>query len=253
MSFDTRPADLDALGRPTDLDDFRVREVVEIRHLLKSVMDRNVAVTLNGSDGTVFATTLWSVDSQQGKIAFTADLMSPAVHRLVEAEEAVAVCYLDQVKLQFDMGQCMLVHGHQACVLQCALPKEMFRFQRRHAYRVRTLERSAPTAVFRHPGMPDVLLELRVLDVSAGGCALFIPSDLPMVEPGVVINGVRIELDAETDFHVSLRIHHVTAIQPQARGVRLGCEIVNQSPQTQRLLQRYIDQTQKRRRMLSLD
>ena len=92
MSFDTRPPDLDALGQPNDLDDWRVREGVEIRHLLKSVMDRNVAVTLNASDGTVFATTLWSVDAQQGKIGITAALLSPSVHRLVEAEEAVAVC-----------------------------------------------------------------------------------------------------------------------------------------------------------------
>lgn len=253
MTLDTRPADLDALARPGELDEFRVTDPAEIRSLLKAVMDRNVPVTLNGSDGTVYATLLWSVDADQRKLALSADMMAPAVHRLVEAEEAVAVCYLDQVKLQFEVANRMLVHGHQACVLQAALPREMFRFQRRQSYRVRTLERSSPLAVFRHPALPDMLLELRVLDLSAGGCALYMPAELPPVAPGLDLNGVRIELDADTDFHASLHIHHVTSIQPQARGLRLGCEIIRLTPEAQRLLQRYIDQTQKRRRMLSLD
>jgi len=33
----------------------------------------------------------------------------------------------------------------------------------------------------------------------------------------------------------------------------LGCEFMHVQPQAQRALQRYIDQTQKRRRLLSLD
>ena len=64
---------------------------------------------------------------------------------------------------------------------------------------------------------------------------------------------MRIELDTDTDFHASLHIHHVTSIQPQAEGLRLGCEITRLTPEARRLLQRYIDHTQKRRRMLSLD
>ena len=36
-------------------------------------------------------------------------------------------------------------------------------------------------------------------------------------------------------------------------GVRVGCELLNLSAEATRLLQRYIDQTQKRRRMMSLD
>jgi hypothetical protein len=44
----------------------------------------------------------------------------------------------------------------------------------------------------------------------------------------------------------------VTSIQPESRGVRLGCEMVNPSSDVLRGLQRYIDQTQKRQRMMSL-
>ena len=253
MFSDTRPAPLDDEGDPEALTEFRVREPAELHHLLKSLMDRNVVVNLNGSDGSVYSTTVWMVDAAQRKIGFAADLMAPAVHRLVEADEAVAVAYLDQIKLQFEVADRMLVHGHQACVLQARLPSQLYRFQRRNAYRVRTLERGAPTASFRHPAIPDMQLELRVLDLSAGGCALFMPADLPMVQPGVSVNGVQFELDVDTSLRAGLRVHHVTSIQPQARGVRLGCEVLGLSPEGQRLLQRYIDNTQKRRRMMSLD
>lgn len=253
MSLDTRPAPLDSDADRDSAASFRVVNAPERAQLLRSVMDRNVVVTLNGSDGAVYGTTLWAVDANQQRLAFTADLMSPALHRLVEADDVVAVCYLDQIKLQFDVSARMLVHGPQACVLQARLPQEIYRFQRRQTYRVRTLARSVPHAVFRHPAMPDMLLELRVLDLSVGGCALFLPEDVPAIEAGLEIHGVRIELDPDTDFHVGLHIHHVTSIQPQAAGCRLGCEITHIAPDAQRLLQRYIDQTQKRRRMLSLD
>jgi flagellar brake protein len=238
---------------PGALSNFRVSDPEEVNALLKALMDRSVTLNLSGSDGSAFSTTLWSIDPAQGRIALTADMMVPAVHRLVEADEAVAVGYLDQVKLQFDVADRVLVHGRQHCVLQAALPRELFRFQRRNAYRVRTLERSAPTARFRHPSIPEIVLELRLLDVSVGGCALFMPAEMPMFEPGVDINDCVIELDSATLLRGTLVVHHVTSIQPQARGVRLGCELLNLGPDATRSLQRYIDQTQKRRRMMSLD
>jgi flagellar brake protein len=253
MTTDTQPAALDASGAPGALDDFRVADPVEVKALLKSLMDRSVIVNLSGSDGSAYSTTLWTIDSAQRRIGFSADMMVPAVQRLVEADEAVAVGYLDQVKLQFDVTDRVLVHGRQHCVLQAALPSELFRFQRRNAYRVRTLERSAPTARFRHPAIPEMVLELRLLDVSVGGCALFMPADMPMFEPGTHINDCVIELDAATLLRGTLVVHHVTSIQPQARGVRLGCQLLNLDPDATRAMQRYIDQTQKRRRMMSLD
>ena len=60
----------------------------------------------------------------------------------------------------------------------------MFRFQRRNTFRVRTIERTSPTAPFRHPAIPDMALALRVLDVSIGGCALLLPANVPALQPG---------------------------------------------------------------------
>ena len=251
MFEDTRPASLDALGSAGDLAEFRVTGVGEIRALLRQLMDQVVPLNLSASDGSAYTTTLWTVDSAAERVSFTADLSAHAVHDIVEADECVAVAYLDRIKLQFDVGDLVLVHGQKSCVLQARLPRELFRFQRRNTFRVRTLERTSPTASFRHPGIPDMSVALRVLDVSIGGCALLQPSNVPNLQPGAVIKGVRLSLDAETQIDAGLLLHHVTSTGAENGTVRLGCGIVGMSPTAQRALQLYIDQTQKRRRLLA--
>ena len=250
MFEDTRPASLDALGSGDSLAEFRVTAPGEIRALLKQLMDEAAPLNLSASDGSAYTTTLWTVDPAAGRLSFTADINAPAVHDIVEADECVAVAYLDRVKLQFDVGDLVLVQGHKACVLQAPMPREMFRFQRRGSFRVRTLERTSPTASFRHPGIPDMHLALRVLDVSMGGCALLQPSNVPGLQPGAVIQGVRLSLDADTQIDAGLMLHHVTSTGAENGSVRLGCEIVGMNPTAQRALQVYIDQTQKRRRLM---
>ena len=255
MFEDTRPAGLE-LTRGADASqstNFRVTDPAEVRALLKALMDQAAPLNLSASDGSAYTTTLWAVDRQADRLSFTADLHAPAVHDIVEADECVAVAYLDQVKLQFDVTDLMLVQGSRVSVLQAPMPREMFRFQRRNTFRVRTLDRTSPTATFRHPAIPDMSLALRVLDVSIGGCALLLPRNTPDLQPGAVIRGVRLALDTETVIDAGLMLHHVTSTGADNGGVRLGCGIVGLDGAAQRALQKYIDQTQKRRRLMALD
>jgi hypothetical protein len=64
---------------------------------------------------------------------------------------------------------------------------------------------------------------------------------------------VRIELDADTRLDLSMRLQHVTAINADARGLRLGFEFRRVGGDTLRVLQRYIDLTQKRGKLMSLN
>lgn len=233
--------------------DFRVGAQPEVVALLKSLMDSATQLHLSAPDGSHYSTTLWSIDTPQRKLCFSADAEAPQLAALVETGESTAVAYLDSVKLQFDAANLMLVHGKRSCALQCDLPTEVFRFQRRNSFRVRTLPVTSPTISFRHPSMPDMVLALRVLDVSTGGCAIFLPNDVPPLTPGVSVHRARVELDANTRFEATLQLCHVTSLNPQSNGVRLGCELLQLGGDAQRTLQRYIDQTQKRRRLLALD
>ena len=162
------------------------------------------------------------------------------------------VAYLESVKVQFDVSNLVLVHGVRGSVLNCPYPRELFRFQRRNAYRVRPLIRHSPVAKIRHTDIAEMQLALRVLDVSIGGCALFLPDDVPPMQVGGVFGQVLIELDEDTRFHVNLRLQHVTSLNSDAKGVRLGCEFVHADATTLRNLQLFIDRTQKRGRLISL-
>lgn len=249
---ETRPAPLEGVGEES-MADFRVTDAVEVRGILRSLMEQVVPLNLSASDGTAYTTTLWTVDPQAQRLTFTADTLMPAVHDVLEADECAAVAYLDRVKVQFDVADLVLVQGQRSSVLQARMPREVFRFQRRNTYRVRTLDRTSPTAFFRHPAIPDMSVALRVLDVSVGGCALLLPRNMPDLQPGATIPGVRLSLDAGTVVEARLLLHHVTSTGSEHGGVRLGCELVGMTPDAQRALQRYIDQTQKRRRLMALD
>ena len=257
----TQPAALDASGGADPWSQFRVTRTQECLALLRQLRDGAVPINLNGAGGTMHSTLLWSVDADAERLSFCASESLPtllhAQERLVEADEAVAVAYMDSVKLQFDIHGIVLVRGAQASTLQCALPTTIYRFQRRNAFRVRPAERQAPSAHFRHPALPDMALALRVLDLSIGGCALWCPHDVPLLQPGTQLAEIMVALDSETRFVVGLSLQHVTSAGggegSHGGGVRLGCEWQRLSGNAARVLQRWIDQTQKRRRLLSLD
>ncbi len=107
-------------------------------------------------------------------------------------------------------------------------------------------------AHMRHPALPDMKLDLRVLDISLGGVALFLPHNVPMVSPGVKIGQCFLDLDSDTRLEIGLIIHHVSVINPESQGARLGCELINVNGATERALQQYVNQTEKRRLALAM-
>lgn len=246
----TQPAPMSALTGQA-IDEFRVGHPAEVIALLRRLVDGSVLVQLSAPGGANYTTVVWAVDAQARRIRFDADAAHPQIRALIEAGEATAVAYVEAIKLQFDVQGLMLVHGNNASTLQANLPAVMYRFQRREYFRVRTHERAQ--AQFTHPAAPQMGLELRVLDVSAGGCALALPADVPPVTAGIDIAGARLELDANTRLVVTLHIEHVSGgFHPGARGTRLGCSFKSLTGEAQRALQLYIDATQRRSKFLSI-
>jgi c-di-GMP-binding flagellar brake protein YcgR len=253
--MDTSPAPLETTeaGSLVDTDDFRLTSAGEITRLLRELRDGNVPLSLVASGGIVYKSSLWAVNAERGTIGFCADLADSQMHALLTREDVTVVGYLDSVKLQFDVTGMVLVQGNRTRVLAGAMPREMLRFQRRDAFRVRPLMRSAPTARLAHAQVGGVELALRIVDVSIGGCALFLPDELPAFEPGLVLERVEVDLDADTRFRTTMRLHHVTRAPAQARGLRLGFEFVYVSGDALRSLQRFIDHTQKRGKLLAFE
>ncbi|NUZ05941.1 flagellar brake protein [Schlegelella sp. ID0723] len=224
----------------------------EIALMLNQLCDGSVRLQLHGKDGRPYTSVLWTVDGERGTLGFNADPEDPALASLLRHPQVIVVGYLDNVKLQFDLYHLVLVRGNRASVLSGAFPREIFRFQRRNAFRVRPLPRGSRLARLRHPALGPVELALRVLDVSIGGCAVLLPDDVPPPSLGLLVGSVQIDLDADTRFEVNMRLQHVTLPGSEAGGARLGFEFVRAGGEALRALQRFIDLTQKRGRMLTL-
>jgi c-di-GMP-binding flagellar brake protein YcgR len=229
---------------------FRVVERSEVLRLLRLLRDGSVPVSLSSPRGHALASQLWALDPVHEHLSFSAEGGGHALQGLAQSDEAVAVAYLDSVKLQFDLSELLLVHDHGSSALRARMPSLLYRFQRRATYRLRTLEQRAPQVRLRHPSMPDMLLALRVVDISASGCALRLPDDVPPLQPGTRLQGAQVQLDAETRFSATLGLQHVSSMHTGAGGIRLGCELLDLDGPAQRTLQRYIDRTQQRRRAL---
>ena len=167
---------------------------------------------------------LLTVDASRGVVCFSAEADDPSLTSLLESDEVVATAYLDSIKVQFDIEGLVLVHGGRHSALNAEYPKTVYRFQRRDAFRVKPFSSHSPQAQFRHPGMPDMPLTLRILDVSLGGMALFLPESIPMIEAGSKIGRCIVDLDGDTRIEAGMAIHHVTVLHPEYHGARLGCE-----------------------------
>ena len=252
MIEDTPSAALDGSGDRARWTPFRVPDAAACVALLRELRDGNVPLSVSSACGAALRTAIWAMDTTQKRLNLSVEEGDPRLQQLVQSDEAVAVAYLASVKLQFDLSHMILVRGPRGSTLQADLPGEIYRFQRRGAFRVRAPQRHSPSARLRHPGIPDMELSLRVLDVSAGGCALWLPDDVPLLQAGTLFGEVHVELDAETRFSTGLWLQHVSAIGSGGHGLCLGCAWAALDGMSERVLQRWIDTAQKRRRLLPL-
>ncbi|MDT8999345.1 flagellar regulator YcgR PilZN domain-containing protein [Paucibacter sp. APW11] len=253
MTAATRPdSATDTATAHAELDEFRVHSAPEVAGYLRELSESQLRVLLSTPDGQTLHTMICALDAPRGVLGFDIPGENSQVRALLGSDEVVGVAFLDAIKLQFDLEGLVIVKDKSGPVLRAQLPRRMYRFQRRQAFRVQPTGLNFPRVALRHPSLPDMLLNLRVLDISMGGLALLLPEDVPEIEGGIELAGALIELDRDTRFELSLRLQHVAPMGEGHSGSRLGCAFVSLPPSASRELQIYIDQTQKRRRMMKL-
>lgn len=236
-----------------DLEDYRLDAPGEIRSWLRELMQAQVRVQLSTPGGALLHTVLLSLDAPPGMLAFEMPLDSSVAAPVLASPDVTATAYLDRIKLEFELSGLALVRGPGAGVLQAQVPAHLYRFQRRQAYRVQSPGQLYPALRFNQPEG----LRLRVVNVSGGGLALQWPQaavpgtdTLPPPPPlaGAELTGT-LELEREVSVSALLRVQHVTPGQDRAPH-QLGCAFISLAPSAARALQVFIDQAQKRERLL---
>ncbi|SEL45863.1 c-di-GMP-binding flagellar brake protein YcgR, contains PilZNR and PilZ domains [Roseateles sp. YR242] len=233
--------------------DFRLDAPGEIMSWLRELLQSQSRVQLSTPDGEAVHTVLRALDTPHGMLTFEAPQDRTAAEPVLASTEVMATAYLDRIKLQFDLPGLVGVRGTGTEVLRAPLPQRIYRFQRRQAYRVQSQGQLFPA--LRLSSVEGV--RIRVVNVSGGGLALQWPA---RGTPGVVATlppppaqGEEVmgtlELEREVNFSVLLRVQHVTPGEGEAPH-HLGCAFVSLSPSAARALQLFIDQAQKRERLM---
>ncbi len=220
----------------------------EVAAWLRQLGSRSILLTLAAGDGLEVEATIRSVDLQRGRLVLDAAAVGAARTDLLRGDEVTAVATLDDVKVQFALRGLAADADPASTVIHARLPAQLYRIQRRAAYRVRSAGPGSPLAEFRHPAIPEMQLVLRVLDLSVDGCALLLPPDVPAIAPGITINGARIRIGNELQVDTALQVKHLTSIQPGDPGARVGCRFVGLAAAAARALQRHVDGVQRRGR-----
>ncbi|CAM3988182.1 flagellar brake protein [Roseateles saccharophilus] len=237
-------------------EELRVSTITEITAYLQQLQREDAALMLSGPPGLSLPSRIVALDPAADLLGLEIGADPEGISQaLVAGGEITAVAYLGTIKLQFELEASVLVSGAQGAVLRGTLPTRLYRFQRRQSYRVQPAGSLYPRVVV--PGGAQPGHALRVLDISIGGLALALPADVdpaPLLPIGHVAAGLVLELDRITALRVALLPHHASPIGGDPGGTRqLGCAFVDLDAAAGRSLQVYVDQTQKRRRLLKLD
>jgi flagellar brake protein len=233
----------------------RIVTPVAVRAHLVELIGQGVVATLVTPTGTTLSARLIHEDTTARELRFEPLGDAAVLHRLGEAEEAVAVAYLSSIKLQFDLGGLRVCDGE----LVACYPRELFRFQRRNAFRVRTepppqlaakfgrlqpILSGGPELLLGDPSLPATRRRLRVLDISHGGLSLLLPAPDATLALGNRIPAACLELTPSLPIHIALRIVRSDPVSGPEGPHRLGCEMEGLSGVAARTLQRYIDEVQ---------
>jgi c-di-GMP-binding flagellar brake protein YcgR len=247
------PQPSDASDAIDGADDYRLDAPGEVQSWLRELMQAQARVQLSTPDGALLHTVVMAVDPAHGVISLEMPADAGLTESVVASPEVNAIAYLDRIKLAFEVSGLVAVRGTGGTVLRAALPARLYRFQRRQAYRVQSPGQMYPALRLNLPEG----LRLRVLNVSSGGLALQWPQAAapgftgqmpPAPVAGTELSGT-LELEREVNFAALLRVQHVTPGE-EAAPHQLGCAFVSLAPTATRALQLFIDQAQKRERML---
>ncbi|MBV8379726.1 MAG: flagellar brake protein [Paucibacter sp.] len=237
--------EMSALAEP-DLGEFRIASAAEISAILRTLLETHTPVTLTAPGGEPVKSLLCAMDLARGTLAFELPPGSATADQLGAADGVLVETYLDHIRVQFELD----APTRSNALLRTPMPALVYRFQRRRAFRVKPNSRTPVVVLAPFPVDGEVRppRTLRLQDISTGGAAVVLPPGHELDwDIGLALR-VRVELDRQTSFEGEAVL--VNLRPPKEDGRLLGIHFTSLTPDAQRTLQLYVDQTQKLQRLL---
>ena len=234
-------------------EELRVESRQEVTGYLQELHREQSRVLLSSPDGFALQTRICAFSPEADLLGFEIGIDPDGQsEQLVREGEITGVAFIGSVKLQFELESPVIVLGEHGAVLRSALPTRLYRFQRRQAFRVQPLSSAYPRVLW--PQKDGSHAAARVCDVSVGGVGLQLLPEHMLGGVGELRDALTLELDRTTQLPIQLCVQHIELGHLDGQAHRhVGCAFTELDPAVARALQVYVDQTQKRRRLLRVE
>ncbi|TAH43135.1 MAG: flagellar brake protein [Betaproteobacteria bacterium] len=175
-----------------------------------------------------------------------------AINRQIEGTEQITcITQLDKVRIQFGLERPSRGSADGSPVFTAALPTEVLRLQRRDFFRLstpatQTVVCSIPLGPGQGRGGP---VEMRILDISAGGIAVAVPPSGIHLEPGMSFPGSHLRLPESEPILARLTVRNLFRLVTRngIEMLRAGCQFSELPPHAESVIQRYIMKNERQR------
>lgn len=234
-------------------EELRVESRQEITGYLQELHREQSRVLLSSPDGHALQSRICALSPEADLLGFEIGIDPEGQsEQLVREGEITGVAFIGSIKLQFELESPVIVLGEHGAVLRSALPTKLYRFQRRQAFRVQPLSSAYPRVLW--PQKDGSHAAARVCDVSVGGVGLQLLPAHELGGVGELHESLTLELDRTTQLPIKLCVQHIELGHLDGQPHRhVGCAFTELEPNVARALQVYVDQTQKRRRLLRVE
>lgn len=230
---------------------FRVDDPHERSEALRELMRGEIPLVIGAPGQSAMSATLWSMDGERGRLHFALDPACADPYEVMGEHALWAAGYIGPHKVQFVLPDPQLSEdAYGRWRFNSAYTTDFYRMPRRCSLRMRRSSSQAARAHMHDPDWPHPGRPLIVLDISEGGCALFLPSSMTPPAAGSRLNQVEIELDNENFIFTDLVVQN---LQRAARGShRVGCRWDNMPHGAGRTLASWLERGRLKRMRLLL-
>jgi len=225
---------------PEDLAPYTLTDASEILAVLRAIDERNTPLQIRiHADQAPVPSSLLEMDAGAASLVLD-NPAGRAFGRQAESAESVRVhASLDRVHIQFDATPVLPCVHQDREALRAPLPSRLIRVQRRDYFRV-GIPVSHP--VLCHVPLARGTAELPLVDISAGGVALYDDAGQLQHVRGTIYQNCAITLSGIGTVTVTLRIAYVQqqTLPNGKRRCRVGCAYVDPRGLTLNTIQRYV-------------
>ncbi|MFP5405633.1 MAG: flagellar brake protein [Gammaproteobacteria bacterium] len=219
---------------------FRIEGTLAVRAILRDLKERHVSVSLHPERNLVAFLVSRIAEVDEEEVEFDLSGQDALLDMLTDVEAVIGVAFPGRVKTQFRLSNFQLLTvdppGYPA--LRAALPVELYRIQRRDAFRVTPPQGDQAECV--RSLSPEGEARYVLADLSAGGAAVLLPPKTPVPAPGERWARSRIETAGDLVIPCELVVRHV-AEEPVGSGAhRVGMAFHATPSEVQRQIQLYV-------------